>query len=257
MPKHDADDADSIASSRPPSPIDMDIESSDDELADADGACISPSPSAPHALHPPMVFAVQPARAEETESSAVHPPMLPAEVACEMVARKAELQVAAVLAEDARARRRRAYATSSSARTRLRRYNPDYLLAARRWHASTTATTAASSPPKPPQRHSRSPSLDAWPHDFDADCSLETSTLVDPSSPSPLPYTKHLPPCASYEATAPPMGADWEARLLAHRTSLANLRRAAADAERSWALVEALVRPVVVQRGGFGEPTAR
>lgn len=149
--------------------------------------------------------------------------------------------------EDAHARSRRAY--SSSARTRLRRYNPDYLLAARRWHASTTAT-ATPAPPKPPL-HSRSPSLDAWPNDFDPDCSLETSTLVDPSSPSPFPYAKHLPPCASFE---PLGGANWEARLLVHRASLASLRRAAADAERSWALVEALVRPVAAPRGG--EPSA-
>ena len=142
---------------------------------------------------------------------------------------------------------------NSAARSRMRRYNPDYLLAARWWRASATA---ASSPLKPVLGlgHSRSPSLDAWPHDFDLDASLETSTLVDPTSPSP--FTKHLPACVTYEMTAPPTGASWEARLLAHRASLAHLRRAAVDAERSWAQVEALLKPVVARRGRFGEPCA-
>ena len=292
MPQHDADDSTTnpVEASRASSPADMDVEATDDdEAADSSGTQPSPSTRGTVIPHPPMVFAPERAstpRAEEGKGSAtVHPPMLPADVACEMAARKAELQVAAVLegastssspsvylptlyhrfhsathvrpyiAEDAHARRRRSYATSSASRSRLRRYNPDYLLAARRWRASTTATTTTTASPLKPVLglgHSRSPSLDAWPHDFDFDTSLETSTLVDPTSPSP--FTKHLPAYIPCDTTVPSAGGDWEARLLMHRASLANLRRAAVDAERSWALVEALVKPVVTRRGGFGEP---
>lgn len=288
---HDANDSTTnpVEVSRASSPTDMDLEASDDENAHSARTQASPSTPGPPAHHPPMALAPSTERAlaahaeDGKENTAVHPPMLPADIASEMAARKAELQVAAVLegtfsflppfvyhaalptacgrarlsthsrtclADDAQARHRRSYATSSAARSRMRRYNPDYLLAARRWRA------AASSPLKPVLGlgHSRSPSLDAWPHDFDLDASLETSTLVDPTSPSPL--TKHLPACVPYEMTAPPTGASWEARLLAHRASLANLRRAAVDAERSWAQVEALMKPVIARRGGFGEPCA-
>ena len=66
--------------------------------------------------------------------------------------------------------------------------------------------------------------------------SLETSTLVDPASPSP--FMKHIPAYAPCETAADASGADWETRLLVHRASLANLRRAAVDPERrSWVQV--------------------
>ena len=283
---HDAIDpaTSPVEDSRASSPVDMDIEASDDEFAPSNGVDAFPSTPAPHAHHPPMVYSpyAPTARPEGKEDTAVHPPMLPADVACEMTARKAELQIAAVLegvsafpppslhrptplavrvpltpahalAEDAQARRRRAYATSSAARSRLRRYNPDYLLAARRWRASASPTTLRS-PRKPVLGpiYSRSPSLDVWPHDLDLDASLETSTLVDPASPSP--FMKHIPAYAPCETAADASGADWETRLLVHRASLANLRRAAVDAERSWAQVEALLRPVGARRGGL-EPS--
>lgn len=74
--------------SRPSSPTDMDIQSSDDD------DCARISPSASHALHPPFAPSAAVVR---TAEKAVHPPMLPADVACEMAARRAELQVAAVL----------------------------------------------------------------------------------------------------------------------------------------------------------------
>ena len=102
---HDANEPTThpVEVSRASSPTDMDVEASDDENAHSARTQASPPTPGPPAHHPPMVFAptierAPAAHAEDgKENTAVHPPMLPADIASEMAARKAELQVAAIL----------------------------------------------------------------------------------------------------------------------------------------------------------------
>ncbi|KAH9931373.1 uncharacterized protein B0H18DRAFT_991409 [Fomitopsis serialis] len=186
-----------------------------------------------------------------------HPPM----------ARQEERRVTARVEEECLARRRR-LESGPGTRPRLRRYNPDYLLAARRWHAQdrrgsahswslSGATTELYAEGAPVCQHCLL-SINSHPSPAhatslpEADCitSLPTdplSALASLSLPSPPPPNPNLSP------------ADWEtvyAHLAEHRATLAHLQRAAADAERAmlgaWALVEEVVMPVVRrQRAGL------
>ncbi|KAH9828952.1 uncharacterized protein C8Q71DRAFT_451871 [Rhodofomes roseus] len=211
---------------------------------DADGPATSESTMA----HPPMVYA-----------PAAHPPLLPAEAARAMEATKEALRVAALVEDECLARRRR---LSESHPRRLRRYNPDYLLAARRWHtlrrpaskhaeheretdaerssACQHCLTSIDSHP-PPYHNPLAPKPPPTP-------AHPLSSLAAP----PPPYDARSPPSPAYTPTTP---ADWEAvyaHLAKHRATLAHLQRAAADAEHAllgaWALVDELVLPVLRQR---------
>ncbi|KZT63826.1 hypothetical protein DAEQUDRAFT_733425 [Daedalea quercina L-15889] len=252
-------------------PTAMVIQASDDERPHPDTPCEqqpsppTPEPSTTPAFHPPMLYAPPAKETAPLGTSGVHPPMLPADVAREMEARKAQLRAAALTEENALTRRRSG--------ARLRRYNPDYLLAARWWRTRDRLTAPAStrhaqSPPfvsrhargaspvpapAPHWKHDRAsasiPGLEAWdtenaPHTADCPHCAPLSTTPSPS------LGAHIPRFDT--PAAPPLPgplADWDAvhaHFAHHRASLAHLHRAAADAERAmlgcWALVEELLR---------------